>query len=265
MKSIVGGEFNVFLLFVLDIFDRLIFVILVELVLFIIKKEKKGRRQAEEGFLEERDAADYIRLLERRIDDERILLHDVKNHLAVIGECIEKNRVVEADQYLKELGNDRAFHSVSRYTDNYVLNLILARYDSVCREKGVNLYIDAQSGRLEFLSYTEITSLICNLMDNAIEGAAKTEKPFVQLKVDYIAKYKTSLIAVVNSCGRAPGRGKNGEYITTKQGMGFHGTGQRSIKKIVDKYSGTCRSSYDEEMGEFSVNITLWEDRTGCG
>ena len=225
----------------------------------VIARENRIKSQMAIDLQREKDMDNYIKLLEQKISDERILIHDVKNHFAVIKDCIDKNQVIEAHRYLEELGNDRALHSGYKYTNNSVVNLILARYDSYCKEKGILFYIDSQNGNLDFLNYAEITSLICNLLDNAIESAEKTEKPLVQLKMDYNPDSRTSLISVNNSCDSKPKRKRNGEYVTTKSEGELHGTGQRSVKKIIEKYQGTYSSFYDDELREFIINISLRE------
>lgn len=223
----------------------------------VIARENRKRNQVEMDNQREKDMDNYIQLLEQKISDERILIHDVKHHLSVIKEFLDRNENPEAQKYLENLTSDRVLHSGFKYTNNSILNLLLARYDSACRDKNIEFYIDAQNSNLGFLDYADITSLICNLMDNAIEAAEKTSEPLIQLRIDYIEKTRTAVITVNNSCRHAPKKNREGSFITTKEEGELHGTGQRSILKIVGKYSGSCDSYYDEELGEFVITIIL--------
>ena len=110
------------------------------------------------------------------------------------------------------------------------------------------------------MDHADITSLFCNLMDNAMEAAGISEQPLVHLKVDHIDSKRLTLVSVNNSCVGEPKKEANGDLITSKSKGGLHGTGQRSIQKIIDRYNGSYSTRYDAEMGEFITNIILREN-----
>ncbi len=225
----------------------------------VIAKDNRRRSQMEMDIQREKDMDNYIHLLEQKINDERILIHDFKHHLLVISECLDRNEITEASRYMEALSSDRTFHSGFRYTNNSILNLLLARYDSVCRNKGIEFYIDAQNGNVDFMNYADITSLICNLMDNAIEASEKTIEPLIQLRMEYSEKSKMVVICINNSCENEPKKDHNGRFISSKAEDGLHGTGQRSIMRIIHKYNGDYNSYFDNEMGEFVIDIRLMD------
>ena len=229
----------------------------------VIARENRRKNQLAMDAQREKDLDNYIRLLEQKISDERIFIHDVKHHFSALQEMLKKNETEAAGRYLEEITGDRSLHSGFKYTGNSILNLLLARYDSACREKHIELYIDAQNSYLDFLDYADITSLICNLMDNAIDAAGQADHPFIQLKIDHIKARNTSVISVNNTCAEKPKRGRDGSLITSKSDGSLHGTGQRSIQKVVDRYGGTFSNRYDQETGEFITDITLRDYKAG--
>ena len=226
----------------------------------VIARENRKQSQIEMDIQRGRDLDNYIKLLEQKTNDERILIHDVKHHLSVLKELIGKGETAEAGAYLESVTGGRDLHSGFKYTNNWVFNLILARYDRACKEKGIELYIDAQNSRLGFMDHADITSLFCNLMDNAMEAAGISEQPLVHLKVDHIDSKRLTLVSVNNSCVGEPKKEANGDLITSKSKGGLHGTGQRSIQKIIDRYNGSYSTRSDAEMGEFITNIILREN-----
>ena len=65
------------------------------------------------------------------------------------------------------------------------------------------------------------------------------------------------LLSVKNSCIQKPAIDTKGRLKTQKSPNGIHGTGLKSVLRVVKKYEGNYEFSYDEQSHVFSTVITL--------
>ena len=60
-----------------------------------------------------------------------------------------------------------------------MVNSIVNRYKSFCDKFGVKMNIDIRSADFGFMSEPDITALLDNLLENAVEAAQNTENGFI--------------------------------------------------------------------------------------
>lgn len=97
----------------------------------------------------------------------------------------------------------------------------------------------------------DITTLLCNALDNAIEGTMKTDDPTIVIYIESNDKNVEFLIE--NTADNVIF--VNGEIETTKKDKKNHGRGLNNIKTCVKKYDGTVRISYSDEI--FTIDIKI--------
>lgn len=71
----------------------------------------------------------------------------------------------------------------SKICDNEMLNAILCRYQRQCNEKHIVFHTDIRSGTVQNIYQHDLTSLFCNLLDNAVESADNIPDSFIELTV----------------------------------------------------------------------------------
>lgn len=64
-----------------------------------------------------------------------------------------------------------------------MVNSIVNRYKSVCDRLGVKMNIDIRSADFSFMSEPDITALLDNLLENAVEAAQNTENGFIDFRL----------------------------------------------------------------------------------
>ena len=121
--------------------------------------------------------------------------------------------------------------------------------------------------RIEFLSElsipmempfrgADISLIIGNLLENAVEGADKAEgKKYIR----FIMKYDRNnlLITVENSYKGKLIKGKGGELRTTKADASNHGIGLQSVRRAAEKYKGVL--TIDDTLPEcFCARVVLY-------
>lgn len=101
----------------------------------------------------------------------------------------------------------------------------------------------------------DITALLDNLLENAVESALLTDDKFIDFS---ICKRNSNflIIKVSNSCDRKP-KYINNILVSSKNTSGMHGIGTRSIKRVVEKYNGNLEMKYDSNTNTFTSTIGI--------
>ena len=116
--------------------------------------------------------ARYYESLQERFQDSQKLLHDMKRHLQVIssmGETEKTMREEYANKLLEEIEDiQRQFHCSDRIVCSILWDKI-----QICNHDNIELDINMQDIRFDFMEKTDVTVLFANLLDNAIDASKK--------------------------------------------------------------------------------------------
>lgn len=208
----------------------------------------------------EEDHIQYQKLLLQEDENQKILIHDIRKHLQTIFTLNNKGESQKIDAYITEIIHSSDLQTTARICDDELLNSILGRYIRQCRKQQIDFRADIREKSISFLSDKDITSLFCNLMDNAMEAASNTHSSFIDLSVVYKESTSMTIVTLINSCWRNPFSEKTGKLKTTKQNQNRHGFGIKSIHHIVEKYNGNIKMYYDEESKTFHTVLTLYQN-----
>lgn len=210
--------------------------------------------------LKESNNAEYYEMLRTQTEDKNILIHDIKKHLQSIELLNEKNDSEGIRSYIHSLMDSPELKGFSRICDNEILNAILYRYQHQCIEKQISFHVDIRSGAVQQLSWQDLTSLFCNLLDNALEAAETVSNSFIDLSVQKKEGTPYVLVVLINSCREKPTYDAAGSLVSQKTNKFSHGFGIKSIKKVVQKYHGEMQMYYDEHTKTFHTILTLLPD-----
>lgn len=238
-----------------------VFLLAINLLTFGIEQynRKKSLEYTEMQLLLQResDSAQYYEMLLSQHENQSILIHDIKKHLQSINTLNDQKEHDKIRQYIYGLMQSSDLKEVSRLCDHEMLNAILARYRRQCLDKHIDFHTDIRSGIVDFIADTDITSLFCNLLDNAIEAAGRSPDSFIEISICKCEKTPFIVIAMINSSRKNPFDKQNGKLTTTKSNKRKHGFGIKSIRKIVAKYQGDMQMYYNQESLTFHTVITL--------
>ena len=240
-----------------------VLLLLTNLLIFGITQynQKKSREFTEMQLLlqKESDSAEYYKMLLSQNENRNILIHDIKKHLQSIKLLNEKGEKEKIESYISQLIEASDLKEAARICDNAMLNAILNRYQRQCIEKEIEFHTDIRKNLLHHMHQNDLTSLFCNLMDNAVEAAKDIPDSFIDLMVQKKEKTPFVVIVLVNSCRSTPDFDQNGFPVSHKSGIGRHGFGIRSIRKVVSQYQGELNMYYDDATATFHTIITLKE------
>lgn len=238
-----------------------VFLLAINLLIFGIEQynRKKSLDFTEMQLLLQResDSARYYEMLLSQHENQSILIHDIKKHLQSINTLNDKMEHDKIREYIQGLMQSSDLKEVSRLCDHEMLNAILARYGRGCLDAHIAFHADIRSGIIDFIADADITSLFCNLLDNAMEAAGHSPDSFIEISVCKREKTPFIIITMINSSKENPFDEPGGRLATTKSNKHKHGFGIKSIQKIVTRYHGNMQMYYNQESLTFHTVITL--------
>lgn len=198
---------------------------------------------------------EYYTLLQNQYENSNILIHDIKRHLLSIKELAHENDCDGIEHYIENLYSEYEVKNIKKYSNHKLVNAIINRYAKVFLDSGITFNCDIRNIDFSFIADNDLTSLLDNLLENALEASRDSEEKKVELlitptNVNYIS------ISLNNTCSTAPNI-KNGKLITTKKKSAPHGYGIKSIMRIADKYDGNVSFDYNNEVLLFYIKIVL--------
>lgn len=238
-----------------------VFLLAINLLIFGIEQynRKKSLDFTEMQLLLQResDSVRYYEMLLSQHENQSILIHDIKKHLQSINTLNDKMEHDKIREYIQGLMQSSDLKEVSRLCDHEMLNAILARYRRGCLDRHIAFHADIRSGIIDFIADADVTSLFCNLLDNAMEAAGHTPDSFIEISVCKREKTPFIIITMINSSRKNPFNEPDGRLATTKSNRHKHGFGIKSIQKIVARYHGDMQMYYNQESLTFHTVITL--------
>lgn len=205
----------------------------------------------------ESNSAEYYAMLLAQNENQSILIHDMKQHLQSIATLNDKKEHDKIAAYIERLLHSSDLKESVRLCDQEMLNAILCRYKRRCDKERLSFHADIRHGAIDFITDNDLTSLFCNLLDNAFEAACGLPEGFIEINTSKKDNSPLSVISVINSSRKNPFTGSKNSLTTMKPNKQRHGFGIKSIRKVVSKYHGNMQMYYNENTLTFHTIITL--------
>jgi sensor histidine kinase regulating citrate/malate metabolism len=181
--------------------------------------------------------------------------HDYHNHIQVLKAHMEMEQYKEADQYLDMLVGDLQTLDTVLKTGNVMVDAILSSKLTMMKEKGIHVDATAIVPQDVSISGVDLSVLIGNMLDNAMEACIQIpnkEDRFIRIYIDIVKKQL--YISVTNSMN---GKAKKNDmhYLSSKEGV--HGFGLLRIDSIVSKYGGFINRQNEQDVFATEVMLPL--------
>lgn len=222
------------------VLTSLFFAMSVILIYFYTEISKSYQRDSKLFLLENNfnTLQEQIAVQQQNSEKTNKIRHDMKNHLTNIRSLIDSGEIAAAvtllDNTAENVNNAKA-EMID--TGNSFVDAILLSKTAVCREKNIDFSCSVQPLENIKIDAVDLSSLLSNLLDNAMEAAVQTTEPFVRLTIMKYNAYYT--ICVENSYkGKEFLKENMGSLISTKSDKALHGYGTQIISDIAQKYDG---------------------------
>lgn len=207
----------------------------------------------------EKDSLSFFEEIKSRDMDQRILLHDIKNHLLSILDLNSQSRSTEIDNYVRGILASEALAPSLRYCENDLANSIIYRYLNESAKRKIDFVVDSNNPYLSFVQDFHLTTILCNLLDNAMEAASLAQTPYVHLTITADMERCISVISIDNSCCEKI-KFSNYSPLGTKKDNVNHGLGIRSVMRTLKLYHGEMTQYQDDNLFFHTVALLSWRD-----
>lgn len=247
-----GAEDDNILLFILPTIGLIVINIVSFYMLARISKEHKENLKNSLLTVQLNEQESTLHEIRTIYKDMRKFRHDIEGQYGCLSELISSGKYEQAQNYISSVEMPDFSPLAAISTDNDVVNAILGYLSSKCGSRNVTLNYAISSTNIDCFSAADISVIITNLVNNALESSIKSDINEISLelfdKKNYYCirtknKIKESVLA------------KNPELKTTKTDKMLHGIGIESVKILAEKYEGI--TEFDEEKGYFISEIWL--------
>lgn len=198
----------------------------------------------------------YTDILKKQNEELQMLFHDTKNHYLTIYAFDEINDV---KNYVSKIYPQIDNNNNISISNNKILDLVLNKYIVICKNKKIKFNYEVRTSNLAYIDDVDLSIILNNIMDNAIESATKCKNKIIEFSLRNINDM--DLLNVVNSCDSPP-KLRNNQLLTTKHSSSNHGFGMKIIMKHVQKNNGKCEWFYDEIENKFHLTILFQHNNT---
>lgn len=178
----------------------------------------------------------------RSIDRVNRKYHDLKHQVGVIRAEVDPRK---QESYLDELEATIKDVESQSTTGSSVLDVILTTKHLECVERGVDLTCVADGSLLGFMTVMDVSALLGNALDNAIEGATRVEDREKRLVKMALFARDDLVVMTFENYFDGEVRTEGGQIVTRRGDRDRHGYGLKSLRYTAEKYGGSMTVRVD--------------------
>lgn len=153
------------------------------------------------------------------------------------------------DIYKKELPPD----TLEIYCRNNVVNAVVCYYASQARDQKIRFDAKVDYPKDCSVSATDITVLLGNLLENAVEACIRETKEQAYIRLRVTQRGNAALLILADNPCTLPVCFEGGLPLSSKRkGIGI---GASSIREIADRYDGEAK--FEQKDGIFYASVFL--------
>ncbi len=177
--------------------------------------------------------------------------HDFHHHLQTLKGQLEAGEPERALAYIERLDDQLMNVDTLLKTGNVSLDAILSAKIAQAKAENIAVTVKANVPDSLTISDLELSIIIGNLLDNAIEACCTVPNQRF-IRIFMTMKGNMLYFSMLNAAG--PKKKKTGSLFTTHKD-GVHGFGLRRAEAILDEHGGWVK--YNSEDGAFSSEFLV--------
>lgn len=216
----------------------------------------QARTEARTLALKNQLVMDNYHSLEEKLYQSAALRHEFAHRLAALDALYQEGELEELGRALSAWRVQSTGAAQLRYTEHTAVNAILQ--DVASRAEAANIRFEASAAVPAKLPIPDedLCTLLMNLLDNALEGAAGTpEGAERSIRLRLTLRNGFLGVSCTNSYSGVVRTDPAGRLRTTKTDEAAHGFGLEQMRAVAEKYRSLLDISYTDK--EFTVQTAL--------
>lgn len=198
---------------------------------------------------------EQLKKQEQTIRDIRTIKHDMKHYIHNLTYMLQDGNHFNTDDFVDEIINKIDSSKSYTYCKSSIINGILNLKQEECDKKHISLLIKTESSFETILDPIDITAILYNLLDNAIEYVETLAGDERTIHISIYSHYLYECYVVSNPYNGTPI--ENNDFETTKQNRTEHGYGLYSVREIAKKYNGNV--AIVSKNNKFRITVMLYK------
>lgn len=187
---------------------------------------------------------------------QRKLTHDFQAHLDMLENLLvrEGEDAVETKRYLHDLRRAQVTRLLLVDTHNTALNALLNQKALLAKNRKIDIQFLVNDLSSLVITIVDLTVVISNTLDNAIESCEKLPEKDRQIQVQVLLEDDAVFFSVRNrslpislSSGQLP--------PSTKINPALHGYGLENVRSVLQKYGALYAMSYQDGWFKFATEL----------
>lgn len=195
---------------------------------------------------------DGIEALGNSYAEQRKMTHDFNAHINVLQGYLVNGKIDEAKRYTTQLKEQQTERILLVRTHNSTVDAILNQKGYVAKREKIDIRFAVNDLSEIFMDPMDLTIVMSNLLDNAIEACQKMPQEMRSIYVKVILK-DTLFLSVRNNS--QPVVIRDNMIPTTKTPSDMHGYGLQNVKTILRKYDAFFTMQYADGYFSFAAEI----------
>ena len=192
---------------------------------------------------------------------QRRLTHEFTNHMDALQIYLENENIEEAKKYIASIMQQVSQGSTVVNTNNPMVDALLSKKYHDAQDAQVMLSFDLCDLKDFPLRQSDLVTVLCNLLDNAISAASMANPPQIFLRVrklndEYVVSVRNRVLKDVQI-------GEKGLPVSTKKEPG-HGIGLSNVRDIILRHKGEYTIRCKNQWFSFTFTVPEADCYTDC-
>lgn len=191
--------------------------------------------------------AALIQEFQKSIHDQR---HDLNHHLSAMKGLAEQQQTDDLLEYIYKLSASIQMPESGISCGNAVIDAMVNSKLYLAAQQNTRLNVRIDSLHIQNCNPIDLTIILGNLLDNALEACSKLSLEERDVWLDISCQHGVLSIEVANTCDMKALDIRDGKIYSTKKDGYLHGIGLNHVRQAVEKYNGIFEYNVSEEGGK---------------